>query len=390
MGGVMSREFEDIENNESEDDLEGSLKLSEAVLWATDWTTETILSQINRDNIVLNPRFQRRDAWSTKQKSMFIESLIMGLPIPQIILAESKEKRGQYIVIDGKQRLLSIRQFFSDTSDSIYKQFKLNGLTHLKELNKFSYSQLDLAKAEYSDALQNQSIRTVIIKNWPNEQFLYTVFLRLNTGSLQLSPQELRQALHPGPFLDYIDDFATNSHEIMSALNIIKPDYRMRDTELVIRYFSWKFFIDKYTGNLKDFFDNTIKILNKNWDVDNVNIKETANELNEAISFTFSIFGPKNSFSKWIDESYVPSFNRAIFDIMTFYFSDPIIRNNSESKRVEIENAFKDLCINDAEFLQSFETSTKNIRQVKKRFNTWAETLANVLSISIGKPINDE
>lgn len=385
----MSREFEDIENSENEDDLEGSLKLSEAVLWATDWTTETIISQINRDNIILNPRFQRRDAWSTKQKSMFIESLIMGLPIPQIILAESKEKRGQYIVIDGKQRLLSIRQFFSEASDSSYTQFKLNGLTHLKELNKFTHTQLELNKAEYSDALQNQSIRTVIIKNWPDEQFLYTVFLRLNTGSLQLSPQELRQALHPGLFLDYIDDFSTDSHEIKSALNISKPDYRMRDTELVIRYFSWKYFIANYAGNLKVFFDETIKILNKNWVLHEADIKDSANELNEAIKFTFSIFGEKNSFSKWLDGNYVASFNRAIFDIMTFYFSDPSIRNHAESKKVEIETAFINLCNTDPEFLQSFETSTKNIKQVKKRFNTWAETLENVLSISIGKPIND-
>jgi hypothetical protein len=62
-----------------------------AVVTGTDWTTETIVSQLKRRNIQLNPRFQRRDAWKRDRKSRFIESLIVGLPIPQIVLAESKE-----------------------------------------------------------------------------------------------------------------------------------------------------------------------------------------------------------------------------------------------------------------------------------------------------------
>jgi hypothetical protein len=67
----------------------------------TDWTTETIVSQLQRENIQLNPRFQRRDAWARDRKSRFIESLILGLPIPQIVLAESRDDRGKFIVIDG-------------------------------------------------------------------------------------------------------------------------------------------------------------------------------------------------------------------------------------------------------------------------------------------------
>src|SRR5215472_16456348 len=68
-----------------------------AVVSATDWTTETVVSQLKRRNIQLNPRFQRRDAWRRDRKSRFIESLIVGLPIPQIVLAESKKDRGKFI-----------------------------------------------------------------------------------------------------------------------------------------------------------------------------------------------------------------------------------------------------------------------------------------------------
>jgi Protein of unknown function DUF262 len=81
-----------------------------AVVTGTDWTTETVVSQLKRGNIQLDPRFQRRDAWKRDRKSRFIESLIVGLPIPQIVLAESKRERGRFIVLDGKQRLLSILQ----------------------------------------------------------------------------------------------------------------------------------------------------------------------------------------------------------------------------------------------------------------------------------------
>src|SRR5476651_6598 len=101
---IDSKRFEN-EGQENESDLHANrLTFSQAVVWGTDWTTETILSQLKRGNIELNPAFQRRDAWGRAGKSKFIESLILGLPIPQIILAESKEKRGTFIVIDGKQR----------------------------------------------------------------------------------------------------------------------------------------------------------------------------------------------------------------------------------------------------------------------------------------------
>jgi hypothetical protein len=92
--------FEDFEN-ENEDDLIQSLeKFDQAVIWGTDWTAETITNQLFRKNIDLFPKFQRRDAWSQIAKSKFIESLILGLPIPQIILAEKKDDKGKYIVIE--------------------------------------------------------------------------------------------------------------------------------------------------------------------------------------------------------------------------------------------------------------------------------------------------
>ena len=89
--------------------------IHQAVIWGTDWTTETINMQMVKQNIDLSPDFQRRDAWSNQDKSRLIESLILNIPVPPIILAENKNKRNSYIVIDGKQRLLSISRFYGDS-----------------------------------------------------------------------------------------------------------------------------------------------------------------------------------------------------------------------------------------------------------------------------------
>ncbi len=108
---LMDSEFTEYESQLETDEDIGKINprdFSGAAVSGNDWTTETIINQINKGNIQLDPDFQRREAWDNKRKSKFIESLIIGLPIPQIVLAESRDRRGSYIVLDGKQRLLSI------------------------------------------------------------------------------------------------------------------------------------------------------------------------------------------------------------------------------------------------------------------------------------------
>jgi Protein of unknown function DUF262 len=220
-----------------------------AVVTGTDWTTETVVTQLERGNIQLNPRFQRRDAWKRDRKSRFIESLIVGLPIPQIVLAENKRERGKFIVLDGKQRLLAILQFWG-LGNGDNNAYTLSSLTLREDLKGRSFEELSTGgeyQAEYN-SLCNQAIRTVVIRNWKDTNFLHTVFLRLNTGSVNLSPQELRQALLPGKFSDHIDDVAGNSPGLRELLHISDPDPRMRDTEILARFLALRFFADKISG----------------------------------------------------------------------------------------------------------------------------------------------
>ena len=100
--------------------------------WGTDWTVSTLLELINKGRVDLNPKMQRRDVWKNDKKSKFIESMILGIPIPQVILAERKDKKGSYLVIDGKQRLLSLIQFFSDSKENDLPNIKLVNLEVLK------------------------------------------------------------------------------------------------------------------------------------------------------------------------------------------------------------------------------------------------------------------
>jgi uncharacterized protein with ParB-like and HNH nuclease domain len=174
----------------------------------TDWTTRTLLDQLVRENIQLNPRFQRRDAWNIVRKSRFIESIILGFPIPHIVLASNQKERGKFVVLDGKQRLLTILQFYGKSTATKNNNFSLRGLEFRKDLDGLSYKDLE-NNPDYASIvapLDNQTIRTILIRNWHTESFLYKIFLRLNVESTPLSPQELRQALHPGDFVNFLDD----------------------------------------------------------------------------------------------------------------------------------------------------------------------------------------
>lgn len=378
------------ESGEDIGDLTG-IDFSAAVVSGTDWTTETIINQINKNNIQLNPNFQRRDAWDKKRKSKFIESLILGLPVPQVVLAERKDQRGAYIVLDGKQRLLSIRQFSAENDDLLYEQLKLNSLEIRKDLKGKSLVDLrdDVISFDDLSAFENQPIRTIVIKNWPSEEFLYHVFLRLNTGSVPLSPQELRQALHPGKFVSFLDFNSSESAALKDILKLKKPDFRMRDAELLLRFISFKLFLVDYSGNLKGFLDNCCLRLNSNWEENRLNIEFLLSEFELAHIRVVEIFG-KNAYRKWSTRGYESRFNRAIFDIMLLSLTNETIRNATLGRESELEELFKRLCVDDREFLSSIESTTKSLTATVTRLAKWNANLNDILNVDLPVPYLDD
>lgn len=378
----MSKNLDFFELEEEEDSSapEADVSLySQAVLYASDWTVGTIIDQLDRKNIELNPRFQRRDAWGRTRKSLFIESLVLNLPVPQIVLAERKDQRGRYIVLDGKQRLLSLLQF-TGKSDTPNNNFSLSGLEIRKDLLRKKFKNLN-ENPELVDDLNsflNYTIRTVVIKNWPNREFLHTVFLRLNTGSVKLSPQELRQALFPGDYSNFIDDYAAASTSLKILLGNKDPDPRMRDVEILTRFVAFHLYLSNYGGRMKNFLDDSCEKINNQWENLKPKIEETALEFEAGVKSLIEIFGESEIARK--EDS--RSFNRAIFDALIYYAARPECRNAMNENKELTAEAYRET-ITSKEFLNSIESDTAGIPNTFNRLSLWGTALANKL----GRPM---
>lgn len=381
---------EDPQDEESVDPIPLE-DIREAVVYSADWTTETILAQLRRGNIQINPSFQRRDAWNRKRKSRFIESLILGLPVPQIVLAERREQKGQYIVLDGKQRLLSLLQFTGAAEASRFNGFALQGLDVRDDLNRKSFHDLsnDLILGSDYDAFLNQTVRAVVIRNWPSYDFLHLVFVRLNSGHVSLSPQELREALFPGPFVDFVDARAAESEPLMALLKIDEPDFRMRDVEILVRFLGFAFFLPEYTGNLKAFLDSTCDKLNKAWGEHEDEIRGRANAFDLALATAIEIFGADGAARKWVGDRFEGRLNRAVLDVMAFYFADELIRTAALERRGEVISAFQNLCETD-DFRSAIETTTKSMTATRIRFERWGLVLRDVVALPFRVPYADD
>lgn len=203
----------------------------------------------------LRPEYQRRSRWTRKQKSLLIESFLLNIPVPPIFLFEGELAR--YEVMDGQQRLLAIREFFSN-------DFKLSSLSVLAPLNGRKYSELPtrtkrtLDRASLSaivllkesrSSLQDASTRRVL-------ELRKFVFERLNTGGKQLNAQEIRNAVYAGIFNELIVSITRNRvftevwsippySDQYSEADYESPDrkknnlYRtMGDCQIVLRFFA--------------------------------------------------------------------------------------------------------------------------------------------------------
>lgn len=324
-----------------------------------------------------------------KHQTKYIESLILGFPVPQIVLAEMK--KGKFIVLDGKQRLLTIMQFFgiANAKNSNRNNFKLTECPILKELDRLSYSELK-NNPDYDDfntQLLNQTVRCVIIKNWcNNETILEQIFVRLNTGSVPLSPHELRLALLPGPFSKFADEISYNCSQIHKLLGIENFDYRMRDAEFITRFFAFKFNINEYNGSLRVFLNSSVKKYNKEWETKEQEFKDAYNLFLKSLDFLFNVFEVENTFRKYANGKFEKRFNRAIMDGFVYFLSDEEVLKACIGKEREIKQGFISLCQNDADYLNSVGVSTTKMNAVKIRFSKTCNLLEKVIEIEIERP----
>lgn len=218
--------------------------------------------------LILSPYYQRYDGiWSLKDKSLFIESIILNIPIPSIYLSE--DSKGNLIVIDGRQRLSTLFEFMDEK-----KGFKLQGLSILRELNGYKFSKLLGDKEKFRSKIEDRSLHIAKLRYGTDETFIIETFERVNTKGAKLNAQEIRNAIHHGKSTDLLNDIS----DYYCGENRIIDKKRMKDKYIVLRYFAMQFFYNSICENknvdFKSISDYLSKIMIKINSLNNEDIEE--------------------------------------------------------------------------------------------------------------------
>ncbi len=214
--------------------------------YGADYPVDSLVQRLRRGDIAV-PKFQREFVWPHPQASRFIESLLLGLPVPAIFLSRESDTQ-KLIVIDGQQRLKSLLFFYDGLLHG--KEFTLHGVT--KEFEGLTYKTLE---DEDRRRLDDSILHAIIIKQEDpgnDDSSVYMVFERLNTTSKALSPQEIRACVYHGSFNDYLATANGNPdwREIFG-----KPSARQKDCELLLRFFALFYKLDSYKRPMKVFLN---------------------------------------------------------------------------------------------------------------------------------------
>lgn len=373
--GILTLEWED----ETEDD---ELKevvsqyLPDAVVWTTDWTTGSLIDQLTRGIFNVDPPFQRRQVWDDTRSSLYIESLLLGCPVPPITLAEvTNSASQQYLVIDGKQRLSTLKRFAIDET------LILRGLEALTELSGASFRDIQ-GHAEYG-RFENLPIRTNVVRNWKKDEVLHFIFNRLNTQVTPLSTHELRRSLIPGGFMKYLDERSAASASLKRILGISEPDRRLRDSELLLRAIAFSMFLSRYRGNLKVFLDSAARRLNNSWTSKTQSeVAGVVNDIEEAIDATYEIFGDA-AFQRYENGKPLGRFNRAIFDIFVVSLARAPTRAALIESRARIADLLPLLLETNKDFNAWTQSTTKSQSAVFGRIQIWSAAVHDAIGVTI-------
>ena len=380
MCDEREEEYQDI------DDIQKTNENSNLIVFSRDWTVATILSQIEQGNIDLNPGFQRRNAWNDNKRSKLIESIMIGYPIPEIVLAENKNKRNSYIVIDGKQRLLTIAGF---KSPEVYQYWtkkspKTTGLT--SSYDQKTYKDID-SNPDMLRIFENSALRCTVISNYPSDESLYDIFYRLNSGSTPLSSQELRQALNKGPFSEFLISVTDEDNILRQVMMIKEPDKRLRDVEVLLRCMSFLKYANDYKGNLLQFLDNTTHVFNKLWKTEETAIKALECKVMDTIYKLIKVFGSCDIVArKYKNGERNKQFNRVLLEVLVYFFDKVDETKLTEENNHNFVLAYKKLFEVDTDFQATIDGSTKNMENSKIRYSRIQDIVNEVYGLKLVSP----
>lgn len=216
---------------------------------------DMIISRLENEEIDLMPDFQRKAGlWSPEKKSQLIESLLLRIPLPAFYFDGSNNSK--WVVIDGLQRLIALKEFFVDDESKL----RLQGLEFLKELEGATID--DMPRA-YVRRMKETQVITYIINPGAPINLKYNIFKRINTGGLELEPQEIRHALYQGFPARYLKELA-NLEEFKQATGYSVKTDRMLDREFVLRFLTfYGLGVLEYKGSIDLFLNAGMEMLNR-------------------------------------------------------------------------------------------------------------------------------
>lgn len=227
--------------------------------YGADYPVDSIVKRMKANDIVI-PRFswkpekgsdivgfQREYVWPRTKADRFIESLLLGLPVPGIFLV--KEPSGRLLVLDGHQRLHTIKAFYDGVING--EEYRLDDVQ--PQFATKRYSDLDTEdRRRLDDSIMHA---TVMRQDEPEDEqsSIYLIFERLNTGAVNLQPQEIRVALYHGDFLRILVTLNKNTawRKLFGGRS-----KRLKDMEMILRFFAFYYDSTKYKRPMKEFLNH--------------------------------------------------------------------------------------------------------------------------------------
>ena len=337
-----------------------------------DYSVQYLYDLMKKGKIILEDPFQRKQIWKPDQASSLLESIIMNVPIPPLYFAE--EENGCWLVLDGLQRLSSIKNYYDN-------EFALSKLEVLTELNKIKYKDLPpKAKSLLDDGM----LRVNVIKKDSHRDIKYDIFMRLNRGAVTLNYQELRNCMYRGNLNDAAKELCEENKVFLEILKQKNPHQRYLDVEFIIRYFAFSDNIAKdEMGNvcLNGYRGKLVQFLNEYMDLHkDCSLEEKQSykdRFNATIEKIVIVFGTEKAFRdisadntkiyKTIADFIMPSFER---------MSKEYIESNKDLIYSRLVNFLK---IDEIQDSISKRTSDRDI--VNLRLRMWFKEFEDVISL---------
>lgn len=317
----------------------------------------TLLRRKEQGKIEIPP-FQRNQVWKPQQKSKFIESLILNIPIPPFYISQDLE--GKMIIVDGLQRSSSIFDYLDN-------KYALVGLDALPLLNGKYYSELD---NELQARIEDRELLLYILKPSVPMSIVYDIFNRINSNGTPLTRQEIRNCIYIGKSTRLLAELS-DKEEFKSAIDYGLSWLRMKDREAILRFlaFSSPDALTEYKGDLDEFLGRTMRRINRMSDSEILELKE---RFIRVMKKTFDFFGYNNF--RLPTQNSRGRINIALLESISVFFDRKSDTELLQNRNTIIERYYENLLKN-PEFIESIRISTGSPTNVRTRFQKVFEIL---------------